>query len=188
MEAEQSSRLIATPSTSVRSEHLDILYQTADVSSGAGVFSICVHSPVRSQQICRAVLGPVPTCSVHNTEATQYSRTASSTPEHLDNLYPLMNASDLDALHRTTDARGQEGWPTLHALFLLDRLCSFFFAFLFLHDCFTYDITTLLGTRRPWHHRHGDPPRSSIDRTVPHALQCLRVSTALHYDKRIAYS
>ena len=71
MEAELSSRLIATPSKSVRSEHLDILYQTADVSSGAGVFSIRVHSPVRPQKLRRAVLGPVPPCSVHNMEAEQ---------------------------------------------------------------------------------------------------------------------
>ena len=78
------------------------------------------------------------------------------------------------------------GWPTLHVL-LLDRLYAVFSELLFLHDCLSY-VPTLLGNGRLQHHRHCDPPRRSIDSTVLYAAFLLRVSTALEYDKRIAYS
>ena len=172
-----------------------LLYYTSSIPHPAWTLDACRQEGRPSLQLCVHVLAScsVPSCSVHNTEAIQYTRliTTASTSvrsEHLDIIYQTADASVyLDALHQTPDARGQEGWPTLHALILLDRLYSFFSTFLYLHDCFTYDLT-LLDTRRPRHHRHGDPPRSSIDITVPHALLLLRVSTALHYDKRVAFS
>jgi len=144
---------------------------------------VLVPLPVNSVQNsnCRAVPATPPVSSVHNLNSNQYqvsslisTSSTSTRPRHLD------------SLHQITDAGSQAGWPTLHVL-LLDRLYAVFSVLLFLHDCLSY-VPTLLGNGRLQHHRHCDPPRRSIDSTVLYAAFLLRVSTALEYDKRIAYS
>ena len=141
---------------------------------------VLVTLPVSSVQNnnCREVLVTLPIGSVQKINSHQYPRliSTSSTSTH---------PRHLDPLHQITDARGQEGWPTLLVL-LLDRLCSVFSVFLFLHDCLSY-VYTLLGQSRLRYLRYGVSSKSSPDISVP-VSQFLRVSTALEYDKRIAFS
>ena len=176
--------------------------------------SLSVHSPVRRRpcrdvlvtlpvssvhyinQPCREVLVTLPVNSVQNNNCREVPVTPSVSSVHTinSNQYssPISTSSSstrprhLDSLHQITDACSQAGWPTLHVL-LLDRLYAVFSVLLFLHDCLSY-VPTLLGNGRQQHHRHCDPPRRSIDSTVLYAACLLCVSTALEYDKRIAYS
>ena len=93
----------------------------------------------------------------------------------------------LDTTGKQQDASGQEGWPPLHFIFL-DRLCTIFALFYFLHDR-TPSVCTPVGLIRiPRHCRHGELPLRSSSKHVPTVVVLLCISTDLDYDKRIAYS
>ena len=92
-----------------------------------------------------------------------------------------------DTTGKDQDASGQEGWPPLHFIFL-DRLCTIFALFYFLHDR-TPSVCTPVGLIRiPRHCRDGELPLRSSSKHVPTIVVLLCISTDLDYDKRIAYS